>query len=60
MATKYSYTKNPGADNVFSVSKDPTATQIVVTKQPGAAGGTCNLTKNPGAADGKVSIVKNA
>ena len=58
--TKYSLTKGPTADNTFSISKDLSATEIEVTKQPGAAGGTARLIKNPGAADGKVRITKTA
>ena len=41
---KYSITKDPGATNVFALSKDVGATEIEVTKNPGSA--TATFQKN--------------
>jgi len=41
---KYSITKDPNADNVFALSKDPDATEIQITKNPGSA--TATFQKN--------------
>ena len=42
--TTYSITKDPNADNVFALSKDPDATEIQTTKNPGSA--TATFQKN--------------